>query len=123
MLAGDLEDGVLRMVEVEVEEDPRPLADHAIAVEANEEPFGKGLRVCAEVGLADELGGIGVRKAGQLERPALRGQVGGQAHVAQVAHGASRWKRSYSFSLGSPHTAHSSPLAGRMMAAPDDSML
>ena len=122
VLSSDLDDPVLGMLEVEVEEDPGALPDDPVAVQAHEEALREGACVGAHVRLGDQLFGIRVGEAGELERGALWGEIRGQVHVPQIAHRRPTLRRSYSLSAGTPQTAQKSPGAGRMMAAPDDSM-
>ncbi len=123
VLACDLVDGVLRLREVEIEKDPPALPHHALSIDAHEEPLRKHLCVRAEALLGDEVFGLSVRKYQQLESAALGRQYLAHLGVAELAHGADSRRCSYSWSAGIPETAQKSPVAGRMITAPDDSML
>ena len=63
MFAGDLGDGVLGMVEVEVEEDPGALAGDPVSVEHHEESLREHLRVDLDVLLVEEVFGLAWGKA------------------------------------------------------------
>ena len=78
MLAGDAGDGVLGMVEVEIEKDPCPLADDPVPVEDNHEALRKRFGVGHDVLLAQQFGRRGIGEGRQFQRCALRGEFLGQ---------------------------------------------
>ncbi len=67
VLTGDPGDGVLGMIEVEVEIDPRPHADRTAVGDSDEVPLGKDLGIGEDVLLGEEVIGVGHREAGELD--------------------------------------------------------
>ncbi len=119
VLAGDAGDGVLGMVEVEIEKDSGSLAHDPVTVEHHHEALRKRFAVGDDVGLAQQLGRRGIGEGGELERGALRRELLGEVDKPELAHTENSSK---SFSDGKPQQAHISPLLGRMITAPDDSV-
>ncbi len=112
---------MLGPVEVEVDEDPRSLADDPVALQHHEEPLREDLGVGAYVVGREQFGRFGEREGEALQRGALLGQAGAEVLNPQFGHLSPTTKRSYSFSDGTPQHAQNSPVAGRITAAPQDS--
>ncbi len=83
VLARDLSNRVLGVIKVKVDEDSASLTNDPIAIQAHKEAFRKRSDVGHQVGFAEQISGIGVRKRLRFERGALSSPSLAQVLVPQ----------------------------------------
>ncbi len=86
VVPGDLGNGVLGMIEIEIDENAGTLADHPVTVEHYEETLWKELGVRLDVGLRHQLGRFGCRKGGGLQTGTRRSKGGRHRGVDELVH-------------------------------------